>query len=67
MNKQVNKEEILKEYLGEDFNEEKSKFEVLTQEEFKNRFGEEWDYDNESEFYKGYIICFQLSDNKLYE
>lgn len=36
-------------------------------EEFKNRFGEEVDYDNEIEFYKWYIICFQLSDNKVYE
>ncbi len=66
MGKKLNKEEVLKEYLGEEFNEEKSKYEVLTLEEFENRFGEEWDYDNETEFYKGHIICFQLLDNKMY-
>jgi hypothetical protein len=67
MRKKLNKEEVLKDYLDEEFNEEKSKYEVLTLEEFENRFRKEWNYDNESEFYKGYIICFQLSDNKIYE
>lgn len=46
MRKKLNKEEVLKDYLDEEFNEEKSKYEVLTLEEFENRFRKEWNYDN---------------------